>query len=375
MGEQKKRNVSMDVIRCIALFLVIALHFFLHNGYSVQKFTGVIMFLVAIIRGVSVCGVPLFLMLSGYLMSGKKLSGKYYKGIVKTYCIYVLANVAYLVYEWIVKGTPFRFKRLVFGVLDFSTLEYCWYVEMYIGLFMLIPFLNIIYHNLEGKKQKQWLLITFMCMAAVPYVLNIHNFEVEGWWLQPTKSTEYQQIFPASWISLGAVCYYFWGCYLKEYPLKISKKVNVILLGVSAVVFGGYDYFRNYGYYHNPGQWQDNDSLLAVIVSVLLFNLLANIHFEKLPKTAHSLLKHTSNLCYGAYLVSVIFDEMVYNAVTEIYGETGLFPRLKLYCLLVPLIYVCSLVTSLGLNTIYGFACWIVNYVRTNILKSLSEKY
>ena len=56
---------------------------------------------------------------------------------------------------------------MVFKLLDFTGAPYSWYIEMYLGLFLLIPFLNILYNNLASQRHKQILVITFViCIAG-----------------------------------------------------------------------------------------------------------------------------------------------------------------------------------------------------------------
>jgi len=81
----KKRNPSLDIIRCIALFSVISVHFFLNNGFYGEIVIGKTMYIATIFRSMFMVCVPLFLVLTGYLMSGKKLSKTYYLGIKKLY--------------------------------------------------------------------------------------------------------------------------------------------------------------------------------------------------------------------------------------------------------------------------------------------------
>lgn len=353
MNTPKNRNVTLDVIRCFALLLVVSLHYFYCNGFTTQALQSKTMLIATTIRGFCITCVPLFLMLSGYLCGHKQLSKRYYTGIIKTYVIYVLSSLTYLVYELLFHGIPFTFSSFIFGTLDFSILPYCWYVEMYIGLFLLIPFLNLIYNNLKTKREKHILLLTLLFMAALPAVTNIYHFNLDGWWQNPTSSTEYQQLLPNNWTQLGAVCYYFLGCYLKEYPLKIKKLTNVVLLLLATIFLGCFDYYRTTPYYHAAGLWQDNDSLFVVIIAVLIFNLLSNIDFNKLPNLLKSLLYYVSNAVFGAYLLSCIFEEIVYEQLDFIVGDPRFTPRLKYLPIMVPIVYICSLILSGVLNFMY----------------------
>ena len=44
-------------------------------------------------------------------------------------------------------------KDVVMRIFSFSTIPYGWYVEMWIGLFLMVPFLNILWWNCPSKKQ------------------------------------------------------------------------------------------------------------------------------------------------------------------------------------------------------------------------------
>ena len=102
--------------------------------------------------------VPLFLLLTGYLMRKKELSKKYYSGIKKTLSIYILASLACLIYKVLFLNMNYSLFGIIKDILGFSLAKYSWYIEMYIGLFLLIPFLNLIYNNLKTKKEKQTLI-------------------------------------------------------------------------------------------------------------------------------------------------------------------------------------------------------------------------
>ena len=145
----QNRNASMDIIRIVAAFTVLSVHFFLHNGFYSQIVEGVAMYIMVLMLTLfSVC-VPLFMNLTGYLMSHKTLSRKYYSGISKTLIIFVLATLACMIFKTVHDNEPFSLKSFILGTLDFTGANYSWYIEMYIGLFLLVPFLNLAYNKLK----------------------------------------------------------------------------------------------------------------------------------------------------------------------------------------------------------------------------------
>ena len=68
--------------------------------------------------------------------------------------------------------------NFIFGTLDFTGANYSWYIEMYIGLFLIAPFLNLAYNKLNSQKQKRILVITFVAISILPTLFNIFNFHI-----------------------------------------------------------------------------------------------------------------------------------------------------------------------------------------------------
>lgn len=214
----------MDIIRLFALFTVISVHFFLNNEFYNTVVDCPRMYVMVAMRTFFMICVPLFLVLSGYLLKNKKPTKQYYSKLFYTVGIYVLASFACGAYDFIKSPETFSFMGTVWGIFNFTTANYSWYVEMYIGLFLLIPFLNLLYNNLETQKQKLWLLGTMLILTAVPTFLNSFQILNFDWWLNPASNANYDFIFPDHWISIYPVTYYFIGCYLRDCPIKLPPR-------------------------------------------------------------------------------------------------------------------------------------------------------
>lgn len=175
----KERDSSLDILRIVAFLSVISVHFFLNNGFYDQLVVGKRMYVMTILRSFFMDCVPLFLTLTGFLMNKKKISLSYYVGIIKTGTIYVLSSICCLIFASI--ENPISFKEGILQIFKFTGAPYAWYIEMYLGLFLLIPFLNLAYHGLVNKKQKQILLATMLLMTALPGILNIKYKILPTW--------------------------------------------------------------------------------------------------------------------------------------------------------------------------------------------------
>ena len=81
----KKRNVNIDLVKCIAVFSVISVHFFANTGFYDKTISGSNMHIAVLFRTLFMICVPLFMIVTGYLMKNKILSKKYYLGISSLY--------------------------------------------------------------------------------------------------------------------------------------------------------------------------------------------------------------------------------------------------------------------------------------------------
>lgn len=334
----KPRNLNADLIRCVAVYSVVSVHFLLNTGFYSVATEGPLMLFMCMVRSLFMVCVPLFMILSGYLMWQKTLSKAYYKGLLKTLEIYVMASIACLLFKRFVQGdVEVTLRSGMLGILDFDAANYAWYIEMYIGLFLLIPFLNLAYHGLKSQREKQALVVTMILLTLAPKLLNNFNFTLAGWWDSPSSADKYDPLVPGFFTAMYPITYYFIGAYLREYDWKISKKKNVVLLILAVILFGCYNYWRSDG---GKFVWASNSTWGGenLITASLLFVLLLHIKMEKWPVVFKAVLTYISNISLGIYLVSWIFDRIVYDGFLKS-AVPEITERWKFYPIAVPAVF------------------------------------
>lgn len=327
----EKRETRLDVIRITACFLVCSVHFFLNSYYYYYPLDNTALLFYTVIRSGCMICVPLFLVLTGYLMNKKKLSLKYYWGLEKTLLTYVLAGGLCMLFKKFVIKQEAPFSQL----LNFTSSPYGWYVEMYIGLFLLIPFLNLIWNGLTGKRQRQVLVVTLIVLTALPSVVNIFHFENPMWWVRPSLSTEYMKIVPSWWVGIYPLTYYFLGAYMKEYPIRVPKLPLFTIILVFTTLYGLFCFFRSDSGIFVWGEWQNWEALPILVLTFLVFTFLDSFNMNKLPKPIRKFLALISDLCFGTYLLSWIADYVLYPILNEKQPYINL--RIK-YFFLLPII-------------------------------------
>ena len=367
-----KRSPAADLIRILAFFLVVSVHFLLNNGFYSQTVTGKRMFIMMLMRSFFIICVPLFITLSGYLLRRKKLEKSYYKRISKIIITYILASLLCVFYSVVFLKQDFTIKSIILNVLNFSAAPYSWYIEMYLGLFLLIPFLNIVYNALPSQKWKIWLIITFIILTSLPSVVNIYNSNSLDWWVLPSSSSTMDKLIPAWWQGMYPITYYYIGCYLSEYGLKIRKSLNLLLIILSTIFSGTFCYWRSYKTTFIWGTWCDYLSLFNVVLTVLVFALIINTKFEKMPNGLAKFIQKISGLCLGGYLVSWIFDNELYPRLLEKVPEVT--DRLEHYIIIVPIVFVLSLFASYLLSKIQFIIEKFFSFIYKLIQKNLQNK-
>lgn len=347
LEKAKGRSFALDLVRVAAAFSVIAVHFFLNTGFYDQPMLGKKMFMLCVIRTFFSCCVPLFLILTGTLMCHKKLEKRYYLGLSSTLVTYVLAGIVCVLYKAAAHHVDYPLSRLLHTFLGFSASDYAWYVEMYIGLFLLIPFLNLIYHGLDSKGKKEALLLTMLLLTTIPTFTNSFNFTDPSWWAEPVSGSA-MRVLPRWWLAFYPVTYYFTGCYLREYGLKLKTRTIVLLLILATLGFGIFNYWQSYNAAFVSGAYVGWGGFEPYIIAVLLFSLLSRAKGDRIPLPLRYGLWKVSDLCLGIYLVSYIFDSIFYpmldQAVPDVPNQLFWFPVITV-C-----VFVCSLFLALALH-------------------------
>jgi len=351
MGQNRSRDPGLDILRCIALLGMAVGHFCHHTGFFNETMTGGWMLLGAALRSAAKVTVPVFLMLTGYLVTTKNTGVKYYIRIVRVLFIYVLSSILCSLFKVFVLKESLSVLGALRKMVEFDGTTYEWYIEMYIGLFLLTPLLNILYDGLTTQKQKKILVFTLLFLTTMPRMLNVYCLDDPGWWLRPSSSKNYASLVPDMWGSLYPIAHFYLGRYLREYPIKLESW-KLFVLSLAAFAFGGlYNFYRSYGSTFVFGPWQENGSALYTLQAVLRFAFFTSLNYERMSERVRRFFAWGSDLTLGAYLVSWIFDMIVYGKLNS-YGMS--MDRKMLWLPVTVLtVLVCSFVLSQVIDWLY----------------------
>jgi surface polysaccharide O-acyltransferase-like enzyme len=183
------------------------------------------------------------------------------------------------------------------GMMDWLTRfvtfgNYAWYVEMYIGLFLLSPFLNIILEKLETGKQYLWLLGTMLFMTALPSVTTIN-------------------LIPDYWTALYPFTMYVIGAGIRRFRPKVP--VWLAALGVVATVcLLGLISLLSTDKKFSDGFTQGYGGFWVTLTGTLVF---LSLYRLELKGKAADLVKWMAGGCFEGFLLSRLFDVWAYSAM------------------------------------------------------------
>ena len=161
----KSRESGIDLIRCLGLLFVVGVHSFLKNGFYYEPQTGAAMWAANSFRWLFFCCNGIFMILTGYLKSTKPWNRDYYRSLISVLVSYLLTCVVSFPIRHFLLGEKLTFFQWLEKLVTFA--NYSWYVEMYIGLFLLSPIINLALERVTEPKKLLLLSGTMVALTAL----------------------------------------------------------------------------------------------------------------------------------------------------------------------------------------------------------------
>lgn len=159
--ESKIRNSNIELLRIVAILMVLTLHYLNPNmGGALKEITKgeSYYYLIKFIESFCIIAVNLFVIISGYFMiNNKKVK---LSKIISLICLsYFYGVILYLV-TVIIGKSNFGYGELIRS-LNISLSGGYWFVKIYIILYLLAPYINVMLDNINQKNHR---LLTIICL-------------------------------------------------------------------------------------------------------------------------------------------------------------------------------------------------------------------
>ena len=333
-GNSSSRICGLDLIRVCAIFFVIAGHFLLLNtSYANAPIQNVSIFVQRMMMSVFYVSVPLFMMLTGYLNINKTPTKKYYKGMIRVLVAYLFFSIVTIAFRKYYLGEELSLVQWVLKIFNYSAIPYAWYIEMWIGLALLTPFLNYLYHAIPTMKQKLLLIATLFVMTSLPNTIN-----------------DRVELLPDYFhVACYPLLYYFMGSFIREYQPTIkvwlgwtiiflvslfNPVVTLLLAGPNSADFG-------FGGMAMGG--------CSVFIAVAIFLMLYRTDIS--VPSVKRWVTHCSMVSLEMYLCCYMFDQLYYPWFKEHFfvSQAQFLPW---FFVIVPLCFFSSYLVAAGYSAV-----------------------
>lgn len=318
----KERSSVLDFIRVIATFLVVFNHaivlIYNPNLDSMQWMSGQNKIFCVAGFTLGRIGVPLFLMLTGYLLLSRNykegdIKRFYRKKILPLFLVWELWIIFYQIYMCLFNQIPFDFLKYVRQALFLEHVEmiHAWYMPMIIGIYFFLPYISNALHKINGKILVVFLTVIYFYIFVVSDISMFQNAYPEFGDVS---------IGPKIDLSFSGNVYGFYlvlGYCIARYKSKIEKILKkgilfgaICLIGVIAylVIIGiqlklysdGYEYNVWYNFLIMP--------LLGICVFMILFKV-------KMPDTIRNIQTSVAQCSFGVYLIHMMILEIIIKYV------------------------------------------------------------
>ena len=193
----KRRQSGLELLRILAMVLIVCHHYALHNLIQPESVTVTLRFITAF-GGWGKFGVNIFILITSYFLCVEKFKlKKFIKLIFQISFFSFMLTLCFYLYH-----NPYAIGRR--QVIRSLYIDGYWFAFVYLFLYALFPFINLVINNINEKMHVFILSVGFIFLA----VLHTYGF---------TLSFVYSQLM---WF----IYVYMTAAYIKKYPKNVFSK-------------------------------------------------------------------------------------------------------------------------------------------------------
>lgn len=169
LTKKKERNSSLELLRVVAMLMIIAHHFAVHGGFDfpTDSITGNRLWQQFIFMGGSL-GNNIFVLISGYFLinSNGVMVSKIFNLWLKVF-FYSVVIFAFFTLSGL---RVFSWKEAIRYLLPI-TQDAWWFASTYFVLYLIHPYLNILLKSFSREEYKKFLALTCLYWSIIPTFL------------------------------------------------------------------------------------------------------------------------------------------------------------------------------------------------------------
>lgn len=196
--KEQSRQSNFELMRIIAMMMIIVWHIIIH-GRLIENTAGITNLFLNFLLCICIIHVNSFALLMGYFQYEKEFSLRKFLKLFNSQWFYkIVFAVLSLVTGLVVIGK----MDFILEVLPIGSRSNYWFINCYLTVYLLSPFLNKFIVSIDKKEHRRCLIICFILFSVIAYITHDATIDNNG-------STIIQFIF-----------LYLLGSYLHKYPIK-----------------------------------------------------------------------------------------------------------------------------------------------------------
>jgi len=270
-------NFSVDLIRFLAIFLIILLHCsgapyrFINPEITTLDIAN--WFTTEAYGVLGMAGVPLFVMLTGALLlnpakADEPLRVFYKKRFGRIALPFIFWTVVYFAWAFLVHEREFSAFNVAQGLVD-GSYAHLWYLYLLIGLYAVTPIFRILVKHIDRNLFTYLLVIWFVGTVGVPIIHSIPNLRFN----------------PVGFVFLDWIGYYLLGIYLLKANVRRSTVNIVAVLGLVGAFIGDWLITGTLGEQYT-GYFSNYMSATIIMGTAALFFILVNVDPRRIESHA-----------------------------------------------------------------------------------------
>lgn len=337
MIKENKRYIFIDLLKCIAIYFVILLHLFPVNDIIYNPSLDI--YISYIIR-LFIEGVPIFLIVNGYLLINKPLDNKkHFKKILKMILLILIWQAIYTMVISRIEGDDITKIEFIESIFNNYYCGVLLFLKRLVAVYLIFPILKYLYDNNE-KLYNYLFIITAIFTIGLNFINLGFNFVIylnSDFKIIINSINDFMHELNIFNLDYYYYLYYFMlGALIFRYENKLMKNLKKIsILSIISIVFiilyaiigslaRKWTFQNNYAYY----------TIFYSIVLIDLFLLFSKIKYNN--RILISIIKLIGKNTLGIFIIHQIIQIIISKNYTPIYTYQYLI--LSLIILIISLI-------------------------------------
>lgn len=312
------RYAYIDLLRCIAVFLVILLHCIAGYTGNTALFGTRTWWACDILNSFARMGVPLFFMVSGFLLLSSEKTGHiraFYKNRASRLCVpFLFWDTFYYLESCLLEDRAPDLLPFLNELTRQGSKYHLWFVYQIAALYLLMPFLKRI---VDGSTRRELHIFLFIVLLQ-PTVFRFINIVQRAVYIAPFLA-----------VVEGYAGFLLTGYLLGTGPMMRRRRVAVYAAGCAGLAGGVIGNFL----FSSPEKivmyFSEGYSIVHYLTAGALF-ILVKEAANDLPKWLLRLAGSLSKRTFGIYLIHILFLDVYSGAMPRL--GLALPPSLSIVC-------------------------------------------